>query len=156
MEKPRIPLAVIMQCRRSASRWQSEVWEPVSVIAGYKGEGEPRLLVDKGGLRQWLHPGFALELHRDEAEGYYLNVSTSEPRVFVMWRMEGERGLPLDVTASYEEGARWLDGGASVEAVPMPPEIFAWVGEYVERNYRPEPKKRIKPRSFVHPKDRAG
>ena len=36
----------------------------------------------------------------------------------------------------------------------MPPEIFAWVGEYVEQNYRPEPKKRIKPRSFVHPKDR--
>jgi len=24
----------------------------------------------------------------------------------------------------------------------------------VEKNYRPEPKKRIKPRSFVHPKDR--
>jgi hypothetical protein len=43
-----------------------------------------------------------------------------------------------------------------VDSVPMPPEIFAWVGEYVEQNYRPEPKKRIKPRSFVHPKDRVG
>ncbi len=32
--------------------------------------------------------------------------------------------------------------------------IYAWVGEYVEQNYRPEPKKRIKPRSFIHPKDR--
>ena len=30
----------------------------------------------------------------------------------------------------------------------MPPEIFAWVGEFVDANYRPEPKKRIKPRSF--------
>jgi hypothetical protein len=73
-----------------------------------------------------------------------------------MWRMEGERGLPLELTASYEEGARWLDGGALVEALPMPPAVFAWVGGYVERNYRPEPRKRIKPRSFVHPKDRAG
>jgi hypothetical protein len=36
----------------------------------------------------------------------------------------------------------------------MPPEIFAWVGDYVEHNYRPEPQKRIKPRSFRHPKDR--
>jgi hypothetical protein len=36
----------------------------------------------------------------------------------------------------------------------MPPSIFAWVGEYVEKNYRPEPRKRIKPRSFIHPKDR--
>jgi len=30
------------------------------------------------------------------------------------------------------------------------------VGEFVEQNYRPEHRKRIKPRSFVHPKDRVG
>jgi hypothetical protein len=70
--------------------------------------------------------------------------------------MEGEAGLPLDVTASYNEGGRWLDGGNSVDGVAMPAEVYAWVGEYVEQNYRPEPKKRIKPRSFVHPKHRAG
>ena len=40
--------------------------------------------------------------------------------------------------------------------VTMPPAIFGWIGEYVEKNYRPEPKKRIKPRSFIHPKDRIG
>lgn len=156
MAKPRFPIAVVMQRRPSASRWQSEVWEPFSVVAAHAGEGGPRLIVDHGGIQQWLHPGFALELHRDEAEGYYLNVSTGDPRVFVMWRMEGDRALPQEVTASYEEAARWLDGGASVDGVPMPPELYAWVGEYVERNYRPEPKKRIRPRSFLHPKDRAG
>ena len=37
----------------------------------------------------------------------------------------------------------------------MPAEVFAWVGEYVEKNYRPEPHKRVKPRSFLHPKHRA-
>ena len=36
----------------------------------------------------------------------------------------------------------------------MPAEIYAWVGAYVESNYRPEPKKRIKPRSFMDPKQR--
>ena len=30
----------------------------------------------------------------------------------------------------------------------MPRGDLAWVGEYVEKTYRPEPKKRIKPRSF--------
>ena len=44
--------------------------------------------------------------------------------------------------------------GELANRVAMLPEIFAWVGEYVEQNYRPEPKKRIKPRSFKHPKDR--
>ncbi len=154
MEKPALPIAVVMQRRPARSRWADYVWEPWSVLPGFQGGGGPRLLVEDGGLAQWLHPGFKLQLHRDEAEGYYLNVSARDPRVMVLWRMDGERGIPLEVTVSYDEAARWLDGGHSVDGVPMPPEIYTWVGEYVEQNYRPEPKKRIKPRSFLHPKDR--
>jgi hypothetical protein len=142
-----------MQRRAVQNRWIDCVWEPWSVLATAE-RGAPRLLVDETDISQWLHPGFTLQLHRDEAEGYYLNVSGPAPSVFVLWRMDEERALPLDVTASSEEAGRWLDGGHSVDRVAMPPEIFAWVGEYVEHNYRPEPKKRIKPRSFKHPKDR--
>ena len=58
------------------------------------------------------------------------------------------RGVPLQITASYYEGGRWLDGGHSVDSVPMPEAIFAWIGDYVEKNYRPEPKERIRPKSF--------
>jgi hypothetical protein len=156
MEKPRFSVAVVMQRRQLNNRWQSEAWEPRSVIPSIEPKGEPRLLVDEAGTQQWLYPGFALVLHRDEAEGYYLNVSVPGARVFVLWRLDGDQGVPLDVTASYNEGARWLDGGHSVDGVAMPVEVYAWVGEYVEQNYRPEPRKRIKPRSFVHPKDRVG
>jgi len=153
-EKPRYPVAVVMQRRASQSRWVDHVWEPWSVLSGYQGETALRQLVDEPGVAQFLHPGLELQLHKDELEGYYLNVSASQPRVFVLWRMEGERALPLQVTASSEESARWLDGGHTVDGVAMPPEIYAWVGDYVEKNYRPEPEVRIKPRSFVHPKDR--
>jgi len=142
-----------MQRRASQNRWQSEFWEPWSVLESAE-QGPARMLVNEPALAQWLHHGFELALHRDETEGYYLNVSSGAPKVFVLWRMEGDQGLPLQVTVSYEEGGRWLDGGHSVDNVAMPPEIFAWVGDYVEKNYRPEPKKRIKPRSFIHPKDR--
>jgi hypothetical protein len=155
MEKPRKTLAVIMQRRETRNRWESVQWQPWAVLESPEPAGPPRLLVQEGGLAQWLHPGFELLLHRDEAEGYYLNVSSGSPRVFVLWRIEEDMAVPLQVTASYDEGGRWLDGGHSVEGVPMPPEIFAWVGEWVEANYRPQPKKRIRPRSFMHPKDRA-
>lgn len=157
MEKPSRRVAVVMQRRPIDNRWQSEVWEPLGILDGFEGEGGPRLLVEDAGAQQWLHPGFTLVLHRDEAEGYYLNVSSGSPRVFVLWRMDEEtgRGLPLDVTLSYDEGGRWLDAGHSVDSVEMPAEIFAWLGAYVEANYRPEPKQRRKPRSFQHPKDRA-
>jgi hypothetical protein len=156
MEKPRFPVAVVMQRRQLDNRWQSVAWEPRSVIPSIEPKGAPRLLVDEAGTQQWLHPGFELVLHRDEAEGYYLNVSVPGARVFVLWRLDDDKGVPLDVTASYNEGARWLDGGHSVDGVFMPAEVYAWVGEYVEQNYRPEPRKRIKPRSFMHPKNRVG
>jgi hypothetical protein len=155
MEKPSFPIAVVMRRRRALSRWADWIWEPWSVLAGGPA-GEARLLVeeDAEGAAQWLHPGFELLLHHDEAEGYYLNVVANDPRVFVLWRMEGEQGLPVEVTVSFNEAGRWLDAGHSVDGVAMPAQIYAWVGDYVEKNYRPEPKKRIKPRSFQHPKDR--
>jgi len=144
-----------MQRRATRNRWQSEAWEPWSMLESDEPKGAPRMLVNEPGIAQWLHPGFELVLHRDEAEGYYLNVSTDSPKVFVLWIMDEGRGVPLEVTASYHEASRWMDAGHAMDGVPMPPEIFAWVGEYVEKNYRPEPQKRIKPRSFIHPKDRA-
>ncbi len=154
MQATKKTLAVVMQRRPARSRWESVVWEPWSVLESDAPPGPARLLVEREGVAQWLHPGFELAIHRDEIEGYYMNVSSGSPRVFVLWRMEGEQGLPLQVTASYDEGGRWLDGGHFVDGVAMPPALYAWIGEYVEKNYRPEPRKRIKPRSFVHPKDR--
>jgi hypothetical protein len=153
LEKPSYTVAVVMQRRRAQSPWADVIWEPHGVVPAYAGS-ERKLLVEHEDVAQWLHPGFKLELHRDEAEGSYLNAVGIEPRVFVLWRMEGDDALPVQVTVSAEEASRWLDGGHAVDGVSMPPEIYAWVGEYVENNYRPQPQKRIKPRSFQHPKDR--
>ncbi len=151
-----------MQRRVLSNRWESVVWEPWSVLESDEPAGAPRLLVDNPDVQQWYHAGFPLVIHRDEIEGYYMNVSSGSPRVFVLWRMDEDqggqdaaRGVPLQVTVSYDEGGRWMDGGHSVDSVTMPAQVFAWIGDYVEKNYRPEPKRRIKPRSFIHPKDRA-
>jgi hypothetical protein len=154
VEKPSFPIAVVMQRRAAQSRWADFVWEPQGVIPD--PGGNVRLLREDGANLQWLHPGFKLVLHRDEHDGYHFNVSSERPRVFVLWRIDEDRGVPAEVTVSSEEAGRWMDGGHSVDGVAMPAEIFAWLGDYVEKNYRPQPDKRIKPRSFVHPKDRHG
>src|ERR1041384_6347999 len=91
-----------MQRPAVQNRWVDCVWEPWSVLASEE-RGAARQLLDEPGLAQWLHPGFTLQLHRDEAEGYYLNVSGPAPSVFILWRMDDDRGLPLDVTVSWEE-----------------------------------------------------
>jgi hypothetical protein len=154
-ENTRRTVAVVMQCRAVENRWQSEVWEPSGVLSSYEGAAEPRVLVERAGLTQWLYPGLEIVLHKSEAEGYYHNVSSAEPSVFILWRIENARAVPQFVTLSYDEASRWMDGGESVDRVPMPADLFAWVGEFVEQNYRAGPKKRIKPQSFISPKDRA-
>jgi hypothetical protein len=114
----------------------------------------------------WLFTGFELNLFLDEAEGYYLNVSATTPCWFVMWRLEEDIdrfidqqslslvqaesaiAVPHRICVSYNEAARLLDGGESVDTITMSDEHAAWLQEYVNENYRPEPKKRHKPASF--------
>jgi hypothetical protein len=87
-------------------------------------------------------------LHRSEAEGYYLNVTAPDPKIFVMWRLSEEAAVPpvrpVIVTVSYNEAARLLDGGEQVDAVPMLPEILAWMTPFVDEHYKPEPKRKVK------------
>jgi hypothetical protein len=133
-----------------SNRWQSEKWEPIGVLPDTQGDGgAPRLLHEDARSARWLHPGFTLELFHDESEGYYLNLASPQPFVFVSWLDESGAGVPKLVTVSYNEAARMMDGGAQVDGVPMPPEWIPWLEEYVKKHYRPEPKKkRIRPPSF--------
>jgi len=146
-------VAVVMERRALANRWETEQWEAVAVIPD-PGNGGARRIEEESGRARWLHPGYEVTLRPDEAEGYFLNVSSPEPRLFVMWHMEDDLALPQVVSASYNEASTWMDAGDQVDPVPMHPELVLWLGDYVRDNYRPEPKKRIKPRSFMHPKDR--
>ena len=133
-----------MQRRQLQNRWASEAWEAHSVARGEPGEPvSVDKLLESDELSQYLIRGFGLELFKDEAEGYYLNVSTDAPKVFIMWRREDEAAvaMPVLATVSYGEAARGLDSNENVDAVPMPPDIYAWVAQYVQENYRPEPKK---------------
>ena len=90
-----------MQRRPAQSRWADTIWELNGVLADPGGNA--RVLREDGAAAQWLHPGFKLVLHRDEQEGYYLNVSAPQPRVFVLWRMDGEVALPLEVTVFFAD-----------------------------------------------------
>lgn len=129
-----------------SGRWESEKWEAVGVLPD--PGGDPRLIQEDSSRVQWLHPRCCVELFRDEAEGYYLNLATEQPFVFVMWREEDGFAVPRIVTASYNEAARMMDGGETVDGVPMPGEMVAWLADYTDRNYKPEAKKRSRPPSF--------
>lgn len=148
MKRPLQRLAVIVQRTMLEGRWASFDWTLHGVVPDVGGE--PRTLVDDGRVLQCLHSGFEVMLYPDEAEGYYLNVSSETPSVFVSLRADEATGevRPFQATLSYNEAARWMDGGERVERTPAWIELAAWLGEWVEANYRPEPKQRRRPKSF--------
>ena len=164
IERPAIDVAVIMRKVRTSSHWQPWRWELAEVVPNEDAFGsEPRLLVQDADGERWLHPGFKVELFRDEAEGYYLNVTTPAPGWFVLWRMEDEPSVaaepiprPVIVTLSYHEAGRWLDAQETVEQVPAPPHIIEWMRLFAEEHYEPEPRRRKRPESFRRLEDRFG
>jgi hypothetical protein len=154
MSKPTFPVSVVMQRRAIEHRWQSDVWAPVEVRPG-GAEGAPRAIAEEPGATRWLYPKLEIGLRVADADGYFLNVTTSEPSVFVMWRLEDDRAVPCHVTVSYSEASSWMEAGENVDRVPMPPEILSEVRQFVAQHYRPQPKKKIRPQSFKSPRDRA-
>jgi hypothetical protein len=153
-DRPTQRAAAVLERIAVKSRWEDFRWQLAGVVPDVGGE--PRDIVRHEGLLQRIYPGLVLTLFRDEAEGYYLNASTEDPSVFVSIRSDETLGEPyaFQATLSYNEAARWMDGGERVERASAWPELAAWLATWVEANYRPEPKRRERPKSFRAKDDR--
>ena len=81
--------------------------------------------------------GLELQLFPDENEGYFENWIAPEPKVFVMWRMQDGRAMPMRASVSYAEGTRMFDSGESADGVAMPAEIHGWLADYLREHYQP-------------------
>ena len=148
-DHPTQGIAVILERTLLSGPWATAQWDLAGIVPDVGGEA--RTIVEGPGRLQRLFPGLEIALYRDEAEGYYLNASTDSPSVFVALRMDEASGepYPYQATLSYNEAARWMDGSERVERAVAWPELAAWMAAWVAENYRPEPKKRQRPKSFV-------
>lgn len=144
-----VPVQVRFERQVSLGRWASVQWRVVEVAPSSDE------YVTGPGSSQALR----MALHRDEAEGCWLNLTSGDPSIFVLWRLDEcqpdeVEPKAVSVTLSYAEAARWLDGGEQVDRVAMPPEMSAWLAEFVDRFYRPDDGRRkrrgTKP-SFMRP-----
>jgi len=157
-ERPAIPVAVLIERQRQPNDWEAWRFAVVDVAIDEGGFGQvSRVLRDDGRVARTLHPGFTVALHRDEAEGYHLNLGCDAPAWFVMWRIDDEdpsRAWPEAVTLSYHEAGRWLDAQERVDNLPLPGGVRAWLQEFTDLHYRPEPRQRRRPASFRSPEQR--
>jgi len=149
MSPLRFPLTVILQRTKLVNRWADARWEPIEVWSDTEPTSpDPILLADDAKGTRWRFGGHFFELHPSEAEGYYLNITSPDPKVFVMWRLaEGDAepgAFPVLVTVSYNQAARMLDGGEQVDAVAMPSAIMMPTKSFVALHYKPEVRKKVR------------
>jgi hypothetical protein len=169
------PVAVLMQRvanQGPAARWQPWRWQLADVVSlqdpahaqAFSG-GVRRLRQDPDGGELWLHPGLQVELHKDAADGYWLNATSGAPCWFVLWRLQtlehasaGDEpmAVPIAVSLSYDDAGRWLDAQESVEQSPAPPDVVAWMCDFAEPLWQPQGRKRRRPESFRPLQDRFG
>jgi hypothetical protein len=180
--RPAIEVDVVMRREPVSgpmSRWQAWRWVLADVMvrsdpdetgpAPEHESHEPQAVepVDTQGVdaqaTHWLFPRFRVELFRDDAEGYFLNLNSPNPCFWVFWRADEARlldgepmAVPQIVTLSYHDAGRWLDAQERVDQVAAPDEVVGWLRAFVDTTYQPEPKRRKRPDSFKPLTDRFG
>jgi hypothetical protein len=141
MKMGSMPIAVLMQRRTLQHRWADEAWAAVGIVAD-RGDLPPvRMLSQTPERDYYLVSGLELELYPDENEGYYENAMAPESKVFVLWRMEDGKAMPVRASVSYVEGTRMFDSGENADGVEMPAEVYTWLAEYLRQHYQPKPRR---------------
>lgn len=131
-----------MERRQGNDRWATERWEAKGIIRDVlTADRAQRIIHTDEHAEQVLFPGLVLRLEPREAEGYYLNITSSRPKVFVIWRMDDEIARPEYITVSYLEGVGWVDSGENVDSVAIPEDLLPHIAAFVAEHYRPEPKR---------------
>ncbi len=150
----KIPVAVVLQRKIDASKkWVYPSWSVAAIMAGEniqqkKQELAPDEIED---TMRSFHDGLSLELFKDGSEGYWYNLLSDEPYLFVI--CEGEQGAmqiePMLVTANQDEATGHLESDDIVLSIKMPDEIRDLLERYVVDHYQPVVKKKRKRRDWL-------
>jgi hypothetical protein len=156
-----IAVGVVVERCRAKSIWAEFLWRPISVLSG-KPSAEPWTVLDEQAGSVLFYAGEAvIELHRTESTYYRDNLASDAPRLWVVLSPTGSDPpyTLLTVTADPAEGEGFTDAGDNlVEAVPMPRDIQAMVGQFIAKHHveRPFIKRRRAPAEFGRQKNGQG
>src|SRR6267154_1782411 len=149
-----IAVGVVVERRRAKSAWVDFLWRPVSVFAGNPSAAPWTLLSAEAETTLFFAGEAVIELHRTETTNYRDNLASGAPALWVALRPASSEPPYelLAVTADPAEGEAFTDAGSNlVEAVPMPADIVAIVGQFIVRHHveRPFSKRRRQPAEFA-------
>lgn len=144
----RLPVAVIMGRRTVSGRgWTVPSWRVVGVVSGADLPGrEAQGVPVRSGEEeeQLLWGGLQLELYRDAADSYWVNLTGAQPSLFILCN-ETDSGLaPKLVTVDQNEACSGVEGDDRVFSVAIPPEVYRYIEAFVIEHHAPKEKRKRK------------
>ncbi|WP_070971496.1 DUF3305 domain-containing protein [Vibrio sonorensis] len=117
------PLSFVLQEEQiTTGMWQTSQWLLQDILLSEKD-------VEGTICKATLH------LHRDERTDYRFNLSSVNPKLFVVLETTGQATISIhDVTVSQSVAGHYLDGDYLVLSKEMPLAIQAWVEAFIGRN----------------------
>lgn len=154
--EPRFEVGVIVAKRRLKGPWASHAWLPVAALPG-RPDTPPWTRLTASEAEETFYAGaHVVELHPAETSHYGDNLASGRPSLWIALRQAGPETYEIaTVTADPYEGESLAEGiGEIVEAVPMPPEMQAWLAAYyaahhVERPFEKRKRDRADPEALA-------
>jgi hypothetical protein len=140
----RIQITVAVLTVREAVKgnpWITERWRILGVVAGESlGTARERRVVRSApDSEQYLWTGLSLLLNEPEADSYYYNLLGDNPSVYIFGHRDASGEIvPTQVSVEYIDAMAHAETGNEVFSVPMPPEVYRIVEEFVLEHFVPE------------------
>lgn len=149
-----VPISVILERRIDATKkWTFPSWHVFSIVIDEQvNAGDRRVTEHDGGtVRRYFWGGLKLNLYKDGSEGYWYNLLSQTPYLFVI--CDGEIGdmeiKPRYVTANQDEANGHLESDDLVLSIAMPASIRQMLEQYVVAHYKPVKKKKRKRKDWL-------
>jgi hypothetical protein len=151
----RLPVGVIVERRKARNPWEDFVWRAVAIVPGAAAQTPWSVVREEPEATQFFAGTFMLELHPRETGLYRENLNGRVPSAYVVLMRDGKaepQGLVVrHVTVSPGDAEAYMDPASSVDAVPLPDVVVAWLADYiaafhVEQEFRKRQRKPHDPR----------
>ncbi|NVK31010.1 MAG: DUF3305 domain-containing protein [Gammaproteobacteria bacterium] len=134
-KKVRWSIAVVFEQIESNSKWLSHQWRCVGVAPSHSIDS----VTSSGAFL--FHPSH-IELHEDEVDGYFHNISAQRVKCFAAYSLENDRPVIQCTTFSWDLADSYGQGECTVDAVPLPAELYPEFEAFVLEHYCPQPRKK--------------
>jgi hypothetical protein len=138
-----IPVGVVIRRLPGVTRWAKWSWRVVAVLPGAP-EAEWVEMRREGDSVEYHAATVGMDLWRTDTEAYQTALNTDDPSVYVVLRTdtdapEGRELVVHLVTASPYDAQDYTDSGEEiVERVPMPPQLIAFVRDFIAAHHEDE------------------